>query len=83
MRPESEVLKNHLHAALAHRHIVHRGAVDKDGSAIRSFQAGDQAEGGGLAAAALADDDEKLSGIDVEIGVVDCDHRAKLLCKPA
>ncbi len=71
MRPESEVLKYHLHATLANRHIVYGRAVDKDRAAVRLFEAGDESERGGLAAATLADDNEKFAGINIKVGLID------------
>ena len=42
MRPEREVLKNHLHVALADRHVVDRGAVDENRAAVGLFESGDE-----------------------------------------
>ena len=83
MRPESKVLKDHLHAALTDRHVIYRRAVDKDRAAVELLEAGNQPKRGGLAAAAFADDNEKFTGVDIQIGVIDGGYGAESLCELA
>ena len=71
------MLKNHLYPALAYRNRVHWRAIDKDRPAVRLFESCDQAKCCGFTATALADDDEKLSTVDIEIGLIDRDDRTK------
>ncbi len=65
MRPESKILKNHLHAAPAHGDIIDGSAVYKNSAVVEIFEAGDQTKRRGLAAAAFTDDYEKFSRTDV------------------
>ena len=81
MRPERKVLKDHLHAALTDRHVIYERAVDKDRAAVRFFEAGDESQGRRFAAAALADDDEKFTCIDIQVGLIDGGHGAESLCE--
>ena len=43
------------------------------------FESGDESQRGGLATAALADDDHEFSSIDVEVGLIHGGDGAKLL----
>ena len=83
MRPEGEVLKDHLHVALADRHVIDRRAVDEDRAAVGLFEAGDETQRGGFAAAAFADDDEEFATVDIEIGLIDSGYRTESFREPA
>ena len=83
MRPEGEVLKNHLHAALAHRHVIDGRTVDEDRATVGLFEAGDEAQCGGFSATAFADDDEKFAAVDIEIGLIDSGYRTESFREPA
>lgn len=77
MRPEGVALKNHLNSPLAHGNVVDGNTADENRAAVRSFQAGDESQGCGLAAPALADDDQKFTAVDREVGAVDRDYGTK------
>lgn len=71
MRPEGEILKDHLHIAFADGNFINRHAADEDGAGVGCFQSCDESERGGLAAAAFTDDDEKLAAVHVEARFID------------
>ena len=70
VRPQGEILKDHLHVASADGDVIDRHSADQDGAGVRYFKAGDKSKGCGLTTAALADDYEKLTAMDVEVGMV-------------
>ena len=54
-------------------------AVEQDLAAGGGLEAGDEAQGGGLAAAGRAEDREELAGADLEVDAVDRGEVAELL----
>ena len=83
MRPESKILKNHLHAAPAHGDIVDGSAVYKNSAVVEIFEAGDQSKRRGLAAAAFTDDHEKLARAHVQVRLIDGGDGAEFFRYPA
>ena len=61
------VLEDHGHVPVPRRHSGQRFSVQPDNALVGRFQAGDQAQGGGLAAAGRADDDQELVVLDGEM----------------
>ena len=70
-REERVVLEDHPAARVRPRDLV---AERVDGAAVRSFEASDELEQGGLPAARRADEAHDLAGADVERNVLDRGH---------
>jgi hypothetical protein len=85
VRPDRVALEDHAHAAALRWHEEPRGAGGKrpvaqgDLAPIGSLEPGHESEGGGLAAAARAEQRQELAGLRFEREVVDRDHRAERL----
>ena len=71
VRKEGQVLENQPHIALVRRQSGERPAIEDQPPAIGVFKSGDDAQQGGLAAAARAEEGDELAGGDVEADVVD------------
>ena len=78
MREQGVVLEHQTDAAPLRRHaagiVGHDLSVDPDGAALKSFQAGGDAQQRGLAAAAGADQTQDLPLSDAQADVIDRRH---------
>ena len=83
VREEREVLEHHAHASLlgGDEGIVvgDHDAVEADGSGIGALETGDEAQGGGLAAAAGPEQREHFAGIHIDVDGIRRDHRPETL----
>jgi hypothetical protein len=64
VREERIRLKDHRHAALVGRHVGDVPAIEQDASGGGELEAGDQAQGGGLATAGWAEQRDELALAD-------------------
>ena len=62
-RIERRILEDHDARRVGSRHL---GAVDQETAAARTVEAGDQAQQGGLAAAARSEQGDEFAGLDLE-----------------
>ena len=74
VRPQRIALEDELHVPSPGRHVVHRHPADEDLARVGGFEAGDDAQQRGLAAAALADDDQELPLLHLDAEVVHGRH---------
>ena len=72
-------LEDHGDVALLRRELVHALAGDDDVARGRAFQAGDHAQGRGLATAGRPEQADDLAGGNVEVGVANRDEVAEPL----
>ncbi len=74
MRKQRAFLRHVADAALLGRHVQvvagHAAAVDFDAAAIRAFEAAQQTQQGGLAAAGRSEQREQRAALDGEIDAV-------------
>ena len=75
MRKQRVVLEHHVDRALVRQHMGDVLAVEQDAALVRRLEAGEHSQQRGLAAAAGAEQREKLAGPDVERQPV---HRAEI-----
>jgi hypothetical protein len=71
MREQRIALKHHVDRSPMRRHRRHLDAVEHDAAGVRSLEAGDQPQQGGLAAARRAEQREELAVMNVEGKPVD------------
>jgi hypothetical protein len=71
VRVERVVLEDHRDVAVLGREVGDVAVTDPDLAAVDLFEAGEHAQGGGLAAAGGADEDEELAVLDVDVELVD------------
>ena len=62
--------------------VEHRVLADRDAALLGRLEPGDAAERGRLAAAARAEQDEELAGLDDQVEIVDR-HRRRLAARSA
>ena len=71
MGKQGIVLKHGVHVAPIRRYTAHRLCIEQDLAARRLFEAGNQAQTGGLAATAGSEQREKLPAANLQRHVVD------------
>ena len=71
VRIERVVLEDHRHVAVLGREVGDVPVTDPDLALVDLFETGEHAQGGGLATAGGADDDEELTVFDVDVELVD------------
>ncbi|OEI67478.1 phenol hydroxylase [Curtobacterium sp. ER1/6] len=71
VRVQRVVLEHHRDVAVLRRDVGDVALADADGAGVDLFEAGEHAQGGGLAAARGADEDEELAVGDVQVEGVD------------
>ncbi len=76
---ERVALEHHGDVAVLGRHVVDDAVADHDAAFGDLFQAGQQAQAGGLAAARRADEDQEFLVGDLDVQVVDGDDVAEAL----
>jgi hypothetical protein len=64
------VLEHETHVALAHMHVGGVLAAEQDAAGVGRFQAGDDAQQRGLAAARRAQQRDQFAGVDVQVDVL-------------
>jgi hypothetical protein len=74
---EAVVLKHRVDVALVRRDALHVLATDSDEALVGLFEAGEHAQGGGLAAPAGAEQRQELTRLHVEVESIDGHHRAE------
>ena len=67
VRVERVVLEDHRDVAVLRRHVGDVAVADEDVAVVDLFEAGEHAQGGGLATAGGADEDEEFAVFDVEV----------------
>ena len=75
MRKQRVILEHHVHGALVRQHMSDVPAIKQDAAFVRRLETGEHAQKRSLAAAARAQQREKLAGPHIQRDVVD---RAKI-----
>ena len=81
MREQRVALEHHVDRPPMRRHLRQIDTVEQDAAGIRPFEAGDQAEQSGLAAAGRTKQGKKLALVDIERQLVDRGVTAELLAQ--
>ena len=77
MRPERVILENHLHVAFAHGYVVDGRSAYENCAFVGSLEPCDESECGRFTAAALAYYNQEFAFMDIQMGVVNRDHRTE------
>ncbi len=71
VRVQRVVLEYHRDVAVLRRDVGHVAVADEDAAGVDLFEAGEHAQGRGLAATGRTDEDEELAVTDLEVQLVD------------
>ncbi len=81
MRKQRVALKHHIDRPPIRRHLREIDAVEQDAAGIRLFEAGDQPQQRGLAAAGRSEQRKELALVDVERKLIDGGEAAEALAQ--
>ena len=71
VRVQRVVLEHHRHVAVLGRQVGHVAVPDEDSAAVDLLEAGEHAQGRGLATSGRTDEDEELPVSDIDVELVD------------